>query len=91
MNETDDELIERLIETFGCNPLIGEVARRLRAKAMTTEQHIALRDAHHSHDSDAYFAARAWMLDTVDRRKVFEAGFQRGFEAGKKVYGRNQT
>lgn len=31
--------------------------------------------------ADAYFAARAWMMDTAANRRLFEAGFDRGWDA----------
>lgn len=40
------------------------------------EQEIALMEAHMIGFADAYFAARNPMLDTADRRRVFEAGFK---------------
>jgi hypothetical protein len=44
------------------------------------ERNVALRNAHHIHDSDAYFEARP-QIDSNDRRKVFEAGYERAWES----------
>lgn len=53
--------------------------------AHTSERHFALREAHGHADEAAYFAARP-QLDGDDRRSVFRAGHQRGFDAAEKVY-----
>lgn len=45
------------------------------------EQQIALRDAHETADCDEYFKARHEMLDTIQNRRTFEAGFKRGWDA----------
>jgi hypothetical protein len=44
------------------------------------ERNLALLGAHHIHDSDAYFDARP-QIDSDDRRKVFEAGYERAWKA----------
>ncbi len=53
--------------------------------AHTTERHIALREGHAIKSEDDYFDARP-RHDTQDRRHYFRAGFERGFDAGEKVY-----
>lgn len=47
----------------------------------TSEHHFAIREGHQIAAVDEYFAARP-QIDNNDRRKVYEAGFNRGFEAG---------
>jgi len=44
------------------------------------ETKIAMQNAHCISDEDAYFEARP-QIDNHDRRKVFQAGHQRGYEA----------
>lgn len=51
----------------------------------TREHHLALREAHHIADSEAYFKARI-ELNTYGGRTAFEAGYQRGFDAAEKLY-----
>lgn len=51
----------------------------------TREHHLALREAHHIADSEAYFKARI-ELNTYGGRTAFEAGYQRGFDAAAKLY-----
>lgn len=46
---------------------------------LTSEQHFAIREGHQIAAVDAYFSARP-QIDSNDRRKVYEAGFQRGFD-----------
>ena len=48
------------------------------------EVHIALRDGERIGSEDAYFKARP-QLDTIEQRNVFNAGFDRGFDAGKEL------
>ena len=45
------------------------------------EKNRALMEAHQIASEDAYFAARP-KIDCNDRRKVFEAGFRRGWLVG---------
>lgn len=53
----------------------------------TTEKHIALREGHRIKGGDDYFAARAQVLeDDAFNRSLFDAGFDRGFDAAEKVY-----
>lgn len=52
----------------------------------TTERHIALREGHHHAMAHAYFEANA-SEDNGHLRRLFEKGFERGFDAGEKVYG----
>ena len=47
----------------------------------TTERDIAIMEAELLHLIDQYFAARSG-TDTPFARKLFEAGFERGFKAG---------
>jgi hypothetical protein len=44
------------------------------------ERNLALLGGHHIADAEAYFNARP-QIDNDDRRKVFEAGYERGWEA----------
>jgi len=46
----------------------------------TREQEIAIREANQLRASDEYFDARHKRLDTVDNRRVFDAGFCRGWD-----------
>jgi hypothetical protein len=46
------------------------------------ETNIALREANHIHDADEYFKARP-QIDSQDRRKVFESGYERGWQASR--------
>lgn len=48
---------------------------------LSREHQIAIVEAHHVTAADKYFNARNAMLDTRDRRNVFEAGFKAGFAA----------
>lgn len=75
------------------NAILTEENDRLRARLegmarikRTTEWHIAMREAHQIHDGDAYFAARPGKFNVPRNRDLFEAGYQRGFDAGEKVY-----
>lgn len=53
--------------------------------AHTSERRFALREAHENAAERDYFDARP-QIDTDDRRNVFKHGFDRGFDAGEKVY-----
>ena len=53
------------------------------AARWTTEQEHAIRQGHEIAASDGYFAARP-QIDSNDRRKVFQAGFERGWDAARK-------
>lgn len=56
-------------------------------EARTTERHIALREGHRIKGGDDYFAARTQVLeDDGFNRSLFDAGFDRGFDAAEKVY-----
>lgn len=44
------------------------------------DREYAIMEAHRIHDSDEYFEARP-QIDSADRRRVFEAGFDRGYQA----------
>jgi hypothetical protein len=46
---------------------------------LTSEHHFAIRQGHQIAAEDEYFAARP-QIDNNDRRKVYEAGFNRGFD-----------
>ena len=48
---------------------------------LTSEQAIAMREAHQIGASDAWFKARYEGLDTRHSRNIFEAGFNRGWDA----------
>ena len=45
------------------------------------ELNIARREAEQIASSEAYFAARHWSNDSIQSRKVFEAGFERAWES----------
>lgn len=47
------------------------------------EHHHAIRQGHEIAASDGYFEARP-QIDSNDRRKVFQAGFERGWDAARK-------
>ena len=53
------------------------------AARWTTEQEHAIRQGHEIAASDGYFEARP-QIDSNDRRKVFQAGFERGWDAARK-------
>jgi len=62
-----------------------ELLRKLKAGQtgrghLSFEQHYAIRQGHEIAASEAYFTARP-QIDTNDRRKVFQAGFERGWDA----------
>lgn len=46
---------------------------------LTSEQHYAIRQGHEVAASDGYFGARP-QIDSNDRRKVFQSGFERGWD-----------
>ena len=48
---------------------------------LTSKQAIAMREARHIGASDAWFKARYEGLDTRHSRNIFEAGFNRGWDA----------
>ena len=50
--------------------------------ALTYEQSYAIRQGHEIASSDAYFEARP-QIDNNDRRSVFRAGFDRGWDAAR--------
>lgn len=54
----------------------------LDAARWTTEQEHAIRQGHEIAASDGYFEARP-QIDSNDRRKVFQAGFERGWDAAR--------
>ena len=53
------------------------------AARLTYEQAHAIRQGHEISASDGYFEARP-QIDSNDRRKVFQAGFERGWDAARK-------
>lgn len=53
------------------------------AARLTYEQAHAIRQGHEIAASDGYFEARP-QIDSNDRRKVFQAGFERGWDAARK-------
>ena len=57
--------------------VLEDAARR------TTKQEHAIRQGHEIAASDGYFEARP-QIDSNDRRKVFQAGFERGWDAARK-------
>lgn len=50
------------------------------AVPLTSEQERAVREAYESAGSESYFGSRP-QIDTNDRRRVFKAGFERGWDA----------
>jgi hypothetical protein len=50
------------------------------AVPLTSEQERAIREAYESAGSESYFGSRP-QIDTNDRRRVFKAGFERGWDA----------
>ena len=53
------------------------------AARLTSEQEYAIRQGHEIAASDGYFDARP-QIESKDRRKVFQAGFERGWDAARK-------
>lgn len=56
------------------------------AALLTSEQEYAIRQGHEIAASDGYFDARP-QIESKDRRKVFQAGFERGWDAARKQGG----
>ena len=54
---------------------------------MPYEKRKAIQEGEQIGASDAWFKARHEMLDTVDRRNVFRAGFDRGWSAALAAQG----
>ena len=54
---------------------------------MPYEKRKAIQEGEQISASDAWFKARHEMLDTVDRRNVFRAGFDRGWSAALAAQG----
>lgn len=52
-----------------------------QAKPLSDEQARALREAHCNQSEETYFKARP-QIDSLNRRKLFQAGFERGFNSG---------
>lgn len=73
---TDDELIDFAHEVIDKISILQSE----NIKRNDYENNIAMREAHHIHDADAYFNARPQIAGS-DRRKVFEAGYERGWQA----------
>lgn len=53
------------------------------AARLKSEQEYAIRQGHEIAASDGYFDARP-QIESKDRRKVFQAGFERGWDAARK-------
>ena len=49
-----------------------------RREPLTDQQRLAIREAERNVAADCYFHARAWILDTKQNRRLFEAGFDAG-------------
>ncbi len=64
--------------------VLEDAARR------TTGQEHAIRQGHEIAASDGYFEARP-QIDSNDRRKVFQAGFERGWDAARKQGGKHDN
>ena len=54
---------------------------------MPYEKRKAIQEGEQISASDAWFKARHEMLDTLDRRNVFRAGFDRGWNAARAAQG----
>lgn len=52
---------------------------------LTREQIYAIKEGECIAAEDAYFKARSEMLDTTHNRRIFEAGFERGYDAALKT------
>ena len=70
-------IIARCVEKVQADS-VGRDADRL-----TSEQEYAIRQGHEIAASDGYFDARP-QIESKDRRKVFQAGFERGWDAARK-------
>ena len=57
---------------------------------MPYEKRKAIQEGEQISASDAWFKARHEMLDTLDRRNVFRAGFDRGWNAALAAQGGNK-
>ena len=79
----------------GLNGLIDEVLAKWGSpqpapaplSEMPYEKRKAIQEGEQIGASDAWFKARHEMLDTVDRRNVFRAGFDRGWNAALAAQG----
>ena len=79
----------------GLNGLIDEVLAKWGTprpaptplSEMSYEKRKAIQEGGQIGASDAWFKARHEMLDTVDRRNVFRAGFDRGWNAALAAQG----
>jgi len=58
----------------------AESSRVQGAEPVGREHSYAIQEAHRIADCESYFKARP-QIDTLDRRRVFEAGFDRGYSA----------
>ena len=63
---------------------------RVPLSEMPYEKRKAIQEGEQISASDAWFKARHEMLDTVDRRNVFRAGFDRGWNAALAANGGNK-
>ena len=100
---SDAEIIELMRDGYNCryNDEADhiEFARAVLAKWAATqpapaplsempyEKRKAIQEGEQIGASDAWFKARHEMLDTVDRRNVFRAGFDRGWSAALAAQG----
>lgn len=50
-----------------------------------TEREFAIMEANRINSEDGYFCARP-QIDSTDRRRVFDAGFERGWEAATRYF-----
>ncbi len=82
----------------GLNGLIDEVLAKWGTpqpapaplSEMPYEKRKAIQEGEQISASDAWFHARINMLDTLDRRNVFRAGFDRGWNAALAANGGNK-
>ena len=65
---------------MGCAPIAASAGSE--PVAWTTEREHAIRQGHEIVASDGYFEVRP-QIDSNDRRKVFRAGFERGWDAAR--------
>lgn len=70
-------LVRAALETFAAPQHAAQ-----QGDALTYEQAHAIRQGHEIASSDAYFNARP-QIDGLDRRNVFRAGFERGWDAAR--------
>lgn len=76
------EVARAVLARWGAQPAHAASVQEDAAR-LTAEQEHAIRQGHEIAASDGYFEARP-QIDSNDRRKVFQAGFERGWDAARK-------